>query len=124
MKLFKMKSIGFIFILFSCFITASCTSAAVTESSQNTVEIFKYDHSRQCEQNSGITLDEMEKELTSHGIAVLSSRKGSDGKIRMAVCGSSSGIINIYVIYKKDLEKAGRIHFQEISEINNNKQLK
>lgn len=76
-----------------------------------------YDLSRQCEKNSGIALHVMEKELDFQGITVLSSRKGSDGKMRITVCGSSTGKINIYVIYEKDLEKAGRLGFKPISEI-------
>ena len=59
----------------------------------------------------------MKQELIDAGIVVISSRKGTDGKMRTAVCGSSTGKINIYKINRKDEEKAMQIGFQRISEI-------
>ena len=111
-----MKSIGIIVILLSCLISSSCLSAAVSKISQNTEDVYKLDISIQCKPNSGITLHDMKQELINAGIDVISSRKGSDGKMRMTVCGSSTGKINIYKINKKDVEKAGQIGFQIISE--------
>jgi hypothetical protein len=59
----------------------------------------------------------MKQELIAAGIDVISSRKDSDGKMRMTVCGSSTGKINIYKINRKDEEKARQIGFKLISEI-------
>ena len=112
-----MKFIGIIFIVFSYFITSSCSSATISKTAQSTGEVYKYDLSVQCKPDSGVSLHDMKQELIAAGIDVISSRKDSDGKMRMTVCGSSTGKINIYKINRKDEEKAMQIGFQLISEI-------
>ncbi len=103
--------------MISFFFIVSCSSAKLSKAAQNTEEVYQYDLSLQCKPDSGIALHEMKQTLIDKGIDVISSRKGSDGKMRMTVCGSSTGKINIYKINKKDVEKAGQIGFQLISKI-------
>ncbi len=97
----------------------SCSSSIFTQTPKITVEVYKYDLSRQCEPDTGVALHDMKQELIETGIDVISSRNGSDGKIRITACGSSTGNINIYKINEKDLDNAEKIGFLLISEIIN-----
>ena len=75
------------------------------------VFIFKYDGSRQCEPQSGISKTEMSKELSE--ITIYSSQKKSDGQVRIQVCGALSGYANVYKIKKKDLSLAEALGFKK-----------
>ncbi|MCC6737103.1 MAG: hypothetical protein IT534_13390 [Bauldia sp.] len=65
---------------------------------RRTVEVYKYDGTLQCGMGHEIPLDVMEAELRAARIEVLSSRKGNDGLMHIAVCGASTGDVNIYTI--------------------------
>ena len=73
--------------------------------------VFKPDASKQCEANSGISLETMERELKD--IKVFSKAKGDDGKMYAAVCGGKTGRLNVYEITQKDLAKALNLGFTE-----------
>ena len=75
------------------------------------MNIYKYDGSRQCGQGKPLNLDEMAKELK--GITILSQENKNDGMMRIQMCGAPTGNANIYVIYQKDLKKAFRKGFRE-----------
>ena len=68
------------------------------------VLVYKYDESKQCQAWAGISLEEMEKELEP--VKILSRKKKNDGLQRLQVCGSSTGIANVYEIYEDSLEHA------------------
>ncbi|MCB0391292.1 MAG: hypothetical protein KDD58_08375 [Bdellovibrionales bacterium] len=68
------------------------------------VLVYKYDESKQCQAWASIDLDQMVKELGD--IKILSQQKKHDGYSRIQVCGSSTGIANVYQIYEDDLEQA------------------
>jgi hypothetical protein len=73
--------------------------------------VFKYDGSRQCEPQSGVSKKEMSKELSE--ITIYSSEKKSDGQVRVQVCGALSGYANVYKIKKKDLSLAEALGFKK-----------
>jgi len=75
------------------------------------VLIFKPDNSKQCENNSGISLDQTAKELL--GIKIYSKSKQDDGKMYAAVCGGKTGRLNVFEISQKDLSKAIKLGFTE-----------
>jgi hypothetical protein len=77
-----------------------------------TVEVFMYDGTLQCGLGNEIPLEEMAKMLTSARIEVLESRKGIDGLNHIAVCGASTGNINVFRIPRKDLAAAQAIGFR------------
>lgn len=79
-----------------------------------TVKIYKPDHSIQC-RSVGIKLKDMERELTDQGIKVLSSCYGHDGLGRPAVCGASTGNLNVFEIPESQLQKAKRLGFGLLS---------
>ena len=76
------------------------------------VAVYKSDESLQCEDNSGISLDIMETELTNDDIEVFCSKKGNSGEPVLALCGVYGGGINIYVINKAHLEDAKDLGYE------------
>jgi len=83
--------------------------------SSQTIKVYKPNGSIQC-QMSGVTLQDMEKELTSKGITVLSSCYGHDGLVRPAVCSVPTGNLNVYEIDASQLQKARDLGFGVLSD--------
>ena len=75
------------------------------------VEVFMYDGTLQCGQGEEIPLERQAELLTSKDIQVLDSRKGTDGFLHIAVCGASTGAINIFAIKPDDLAVARELGF-------------
>lgn len=50
--------------------------------------------------------------LNKNDIAVQASRKGTDGLVHIAMCGASTGILNVYSIPTQALAKARELGFQ------------
>ncbi len=82
----------------------------------NTVKIFKYDGSIQCDY-AGIPLNDMEQELFDAGITVVCSQKNSNGLNYTQVCGNATGRINVYLIYNYDLSIANELGFKSVDEL-------
>lgn len=68
------------------------------------IMVYKYDGSLQCNAGKPISVEVMQKELA--GIEVFSARKKPDGLMHIQVCGSITGMSNVYEIAAKDLKKA------------------
>ncbi|OQW54272.1 MAG: hypothetical protein A4S09_06125 [Proteobacteria bacterium SG_bin7] len=77
------------------------------------VAVFKYDGSRQCERDSGTSLEAMQKRELK-GIKVIKSSKQPDGNMRASVCGGKTGLMNVYEISEKDLNKAEKRGFKKL----------
>ncbi len=75
------------------------------------VEVFMYDGTLQCGQGEEIPLERQAELLTSKDIEVLTSRKGTDGFQHIAVCGASTGTLNIFAIKPDDLAAARELGF-------------
>lgn len=91
-------------------------SACGADSTGSVVKIFKFDQSIQCEQ-SGITLEDMRKELMTVGIDVLCAQKNHDGRMRAAVCGGGTGAINVYLIDSSKLTDATALGYAPVAEL-------
>ncbi len=78
------------------------------------VEVYMYDGTLQCGQGEEIPLGRQEEILTSMGIEVLKSHKGTDGLLHIAVCGASTGAINIFAIKPDDLAAARELGFSRL----------
>ena len=76
------------------------------------VFVFKADGSLQCGMGKPISAEEMEKELK--GIKVLSRDKRPDGMMHIQVCGSPTGIINVYEIPASQLAEAQSRGFKQL----------
>ena len=77
------------------------------------VFVYKYDGSLQCGMGKAIALDVMAKEL--NGIPVLSSVKKPDGLMHIQVCGSTTGMANVYEIATKHQKAAEAKGFKKWS---------
>lgn len=77
------------------------------------VMVFKYDGSLQCKPGSGLTVEKMAKELK--GIKIYSSEKKADGLMHIQVCGSITGMANVYEISSEQLTKAEKLGFKKWS---------
>lgn len=81
---------------------------------QPTVDVYKYDGTLQCGLGKESPLAAMAEELAAAGIEVLASRKDKDGLDHIAVCGASTGTINVYTISQAALAMAEQIGFDPL----------
>lgn len=79
---------------------------------RDTVEVYRYDGTLQCGLGEEIPLETMAADLRAAGIEVLGSRKGTDGLAHIAVCGASTGAINVYTIPREALPAAQAASFR------------
>ncbi len=80
-------------------------------SKANSVFVYKYKGSKQCEADSGISLEEMARELDE----VISMHTANDGLDRIQVCGADTGDLNIYEIglgYYFKAKELGFLYFK------------
>lgn len=83
---------------------SSTSQTSGVENAPLRLRIFKTDGSRQCDKRSGTALDIMERELA--GIPVYSKEKRADGLMHIQVCGSPTGMINLFEIDQSNLKQA------------------
>ena len=76
------------------------------------VEVYKYDGSLQCQRGRETSLEDMARELVDNSIEVKASRKGSDGRVHIAMCGASTGQLNVYSIAAESLPAARKLDFE------------
>jgi hypothetical protein len=77
-----------------------------------TVEVYMYDGTLQCGMGEEIPLERMADVLRAQGIQVLESRKGTDGLTHIAVCGASTGGVNVFTIEREELDLARELGFR------------
>lgn len=82
--------------------------------SDGTSKVFKYAGKTQCE-DDGVSVEDMERELTDAGIAVQCSQQAGDGYAYPACCGCASGLINVYEISPRDFFAAQQLGFESVS---------
>ena len=78
---------------------------------ESRVFVGKADGSLQCGMAKGRALEDMEKDL--QGIQVFSRSKRPDGKMHIQVCGSATGMLNVYEIPASSLKDAERRGFKK-----------
>lgn len=74
------------------------------------VWIYKYDGSLQCKQGLAVSLEDMARELD--GIRIFEQKKKPDGLMHIQLCGSPTGMANVYQISADDLERAEKKGFR------------
>jgi hypothetical protein len=77
------------------------------------VMVYKYDGSLQCGAAKGLSVEAMAKQL--EGIKIISQSKKPDGLMHIQVCGSNTGMSNVYEIPAGDLKKAESKGFKKWS---------
>jgi hypothetical protein len=73
--------------------------------------VAKPDGGLQCKKAKGISIDKMQNELK--GIGVFSAVKKQDGLMHVQLCGSPTGIHNVFEISAKDLPAAEKLKFKK-----------
>lgn len=97
----------------------TCTSGHVRVSGViGAVSVYKSAGSVQCS-GGGLTPAQMQIELTSAGIGVISAACGLDGDAHIAVCGASDGRINIFEVNAADVAAAQGLGFALLSGLPN-----
>lgn len=79
---------------------------------ERTVFVYKPDGSLQCGMGKAIPVEEMEKQLS--GIRVHSRQNRPDGLMHIQVCGSPTGMINVYEIPATALKEAEGRGFKKL----------
>ena len=77
------------------------------------VRVYKSSGKKLCELDSGVPIEEMEKEFTKPKIVVYRRYKAFDGKSYPFVCGGLTGEINVYLIERKRLSDSMLLGFRE-----------
>lgn len=77
------------------------------------VKIYKYDESLQCGQGKPIELKAMAQDLKAKNIEIYEMKKQPDGLMHIQVCGSPTGVANVYVISESDLGTATAMGFKK-----------
>ena len=80
--------------------------------SSRKVSVYKYDGSLQCGQGQASELAEMAQELKGKNIEIFEMKKKPDGLMHIQVCGSPTGIANVFVINESDLGTAIALGFK------------
>jgi hypothetical protein len=92
---------------------APVDASASPAPAKDRVFVYKYDGSLQCKMGKPITLDAMAKELGT--IPVFSKAKKTDGLMHIQVCGSITGMANVFEIPVKFLKAAESKGFKKWS---------
>ncbi len=77
------------------------------------VWVYKYDQSKQCGVNKGVELTKMQKDFDKMGVDVFESKKQYDGLMRIQACGAFTGLANMFLIKKTDLNKVTSRGYQQ-----------
>lgn len=83
-----------------------------SKTAQEDVWVSKSDGAMSCKSGSGEGLDKGKSILSTAGIQVLESKKGNDGKARIAMCGVEQGSLNMYRISKEKVSDAQKLGFE------------
>lgn len=94
--------------VFGCVLAASCAAAT---KAPDRIWVARADGALQCEAGSGETPERAAETLKKAGILVYSSRKGSDGQMRIQLCGSPTGTRNEIQIRGRDRAAAEKLGF-------------
>lgn len=98
----------------SLLISPILTGCNESTAAENNSKVYKAKGSIQCQPDSGTPLEVMQMELVNGGIDVVCAQTGSDGRVYAAVCGESSGVINVYEIRTVNLLDAEALGFASV----------
>jgi hypothetical protein len=101
-------------LLAACSLTA-CASAP-GQPAEPPVRIFKSQGSLQCS-GGGTPVAALAQQLQAAGVAVISSACGTDGRMRIAMCGAADGRIGIFEVAARDTAAAAALGFAPLSRL-------
>ena len=95
--------------------SVSCVSANPTLS-QTSARVFKSTGSVQCAEG-GTDLSTFARQLEAAGLKVISSACGSDGRMRVAMCGAPDGRVAIFELSSADAQSSAKLGFAPLSKL-------
>ena len=121
----KLGNVGYV-VVFLCaaVIAVSCQQAtAPLEDPKGGIyhsiqKVFKYDESLFCG-TPGISLAQMQTELTDAGVLVHCAMKAVDGVGRLELCDTQTGSINVFTILAVQFNEAELLGFQSVVDLPN-----
>lgn len=95
----------------------SVTSAVLQMEPMESIDIiYKYTGSVQCE-GGGLSIPEMQQQLTDVGIQVLSAACGADGNTYISKCGANDGSIGMFEVPESQAQDASALGFNPLSKL-------
>lgn len=80
---------------------------------ESKIWVYKYDKSKQCSSTAGVSIESMLNEFKIMDVKVYESQKKYDGLLRIQACGAFTGLANMFLIQKTDLDKVASRGFQQ-----------
>lgn len=106
-------------LLTACLCLLSLSACDLTQPS-SFADVYRYDNSLQCQPfDKPASLAAMRMELIKAGIDVVEANCGNDGMMRIALCDSPTGDLNIYRIHAQNLQDALALGFGDLRELEN-----
>lgn len=101
-------------LLAACSLTA-CASAP-GQPAEPPVRVFKSQGSLQCT-GGGTPVAALAQQLQAAGIEVIRADCGTDGRMRVAMCGAADGRIGIFEVAARDAAAAANLGFAPVSRL-------
>ena len=102
-------------IVLAAFGLSACT-AAPGQPSEPPVRMFKSQGSVQCS-GGGTSVAALAQQLQAAGVEVISSSRGTDGRMRIAMCGAADGRIGIFEVPARNADAAAALGFAPLSRL-------
>ena len=95
---------------------AAAPPTATVKPDTPTIDVYKGLGRKQCEPG-GETLDTLRAQLTRAGVTPSAASCGTDGLMRIAMCGAGTGDVGIFTVRKADAARAANIGFRPLSDL-------
>jgi len=121
MKLSFVMILGILATISSCAhsetkMTKEKSMTSTGASSGKKIWIYKEDGTVQCEGEKGRPLEQDQKSVEKAGIKIFASKKTTDGKMRIQMCGSPTGNVNAFEILASQEAAAKKLGFRVLKE--------
>lgn len=97
-------------------VTMGTACAAPPAATTSTVDVYKSLGRKQCEAG-GETLDALQARLKRGGVIATAASCGTDGMMRIAMCGAGTGDIGIFTVRKADAARAAKLGFRPLTDL-------
>jgi hypothetical protein len=95
-------------------LSLACAAPVVSEP---LLKVYKAQGTRQCESGGGTTVQMHQAELTRAGIPAQSPACGTDGQMRVALCGAPDGAIHIFTLPASRAAQAASLGFAPLADL-------
>ncbi len=83
---------------------------------EESVQVYKQTGSTQCAED-GLTITELTEQLNQAQVRILETACGTDGRMRVTVCGASDGSIVVFEIPQSEQARAAAAGFETMSNL-------